>query len=240
MPSQRRLMNDKHKSPPIGEPLPDWDGRPRPVSKRLAGRWSTLEPLDSARHADALYRSLSGPPELWTYLSYGPFANQKQFADWLHEYEIKKDRLTYVIGSIELSMPVGMASYLRIDPDNGSIEIGGVVFSSRLKQTTAATEAIYLLLRNVFELGYRRCEWKCDSLNAASRAAAIRFGFVFEGIFRQSVVYKNRNRDTAWFSITDREWKILVDEYERWLSQGNFDMDGHQLTRLRTPRNPGD
>ena len=142
--------------------------------------------------------------------------------------------MTYVIHSKALSQPAGVASYLRIDPDNGSIEIGGVVFSPRLQRTTAATEVIFLLLRYVFDLGYRRCEWKCDALNAASRSAAIRFGFSFEGIFRQSIVYKSRNRDTAWFSVTDREWGVLVKEYERWLSGDNFDAKGIQRTRLKT------
>lgn len=186
------------------------------------------------RHADELYRANSADTQgrMWTYLPYGPFDSLGLYRAWLDEVAGREDPMFFAILD-EQGRAVGVVALQRIDPVAGSIEVGHLAFSPSLQATTAATEAMALLMRLIFEeLGYRRCEWKCDSLNAASRRAAQRFGFVYEGTFRQAVVVRGRNRDTAWFSITDAEWPALAASYERWLDPKNFDAEGQQRLAL--------
>ena len=224
-----------HLGQPIGFALPDWQPRPRPPHEPIDGRSCRLEPLDLDRHCPDLFEAYAQDREgrLWTYLAYGPFAGFAEFRDLMQTHFSGADPLCHVIVDRASGRAVGMASYMRIDPAMGTIEVGSIVYSPRLQQSPAATETMYLMMRRAFdELGYRRYEWKCDALNAASRKAAERLGFRFEGIFRQAVVYKGRNRDTAWFSILDSEWPPLRGAFERWLDPGNFDAEGRQRERL--------
>lgn len=192
-----------------------------------------LEPVDPARHATALFASSEGAPELWNYLAYGPFESQGAFTKWLEARAASDDPLFYAVVDRTAGAARGMASYLRIERQNGVIEIGHIWFAPVMQRTRQATEAIYLLARHAFDdLGYRRLEWKCDSLNVPSRRAAARFGFVHEGVFRQHMVVKGRNRDTAWYAITDAEWPIRRAAFEAWLSPDNFDPSGHQRNSL--------
>jgi len=220
---------------PIGEPVPGWSPRPRPPRTPLEGRHCRLEPLDAGRHAAALHAAYAEDLEgrLWTYLPYGPYASAAEYASWVESVQSLEDPVFFAIAEPASGRPLGVASYLRIDPPNGSIEVGHLCFAPALQATTAATEAMFLMMRRAFdELGYRRYEWKCDSLNAPSRAAAERLGFVYEGTFRQAVVVKGRNRDNAWYSITDREWPALCEAFEAWLAPANFDAGGRQRRRL--------
>jgi RimJ/RimL family protein N-acetyltransferase len=172
----------------------------------------------------------------WTYLPYGPFTDEASFRAWLVEMAAKTDPLFHVVLD-ETGEAVGVASFLRISPETGSIEVGHIHYSPRLERTRAATEAMYLMMRRVFdELGYRRYEWKCDALNAPSRRAADRLGFTYEGTFRQHLVTKGRNRDTAWYSIIDSEWPAVKAAFEAWLEPKNFDERGVQRAALRTRR----
>jgi RimJ/RimL family protein N-acetyltransferase len=208
---------------PIGFPLPEWTPRQRPPRSAMAGRTCLLEPLDVERHAASIFEALAEDKEgqNWTYLPVGPFADLAGFRAWAETARRPTGRA------------VGVASYLRIEPAHGVIEVGHINYAPRLKRTIVATEAMFLMMRRVFdELGYRRYEWKCDALNAPSRAAAERLGFTFEGIFRQAIVTKGRNRDTAWYSIIDREWPALKAAFERWLDPANFDAEGRQRQSL--------
>lgn len=215
---------------PIGPPLGGWAPPPYPPSAVLEGRHVTLEPLDPARHASHLHESLGGAPEsLWTYMSIGPFKDASGLNEALSEMTDHPDWFPYTI-SVD-RRPLGFASYLRIQPGDGVIEIGSIVLSLELQRTTAATEAIYLMIRNAFELGYRRVEWKCDDLNEPSRRSALRLGFAYEGTFRRATHYKGRSRDTAWYAITDVEWPTVAEAFQEWLSADNFD-DGHQRRSL--------
>jgi RimJ/RimL family protein N-acetyltransferase len=201
----------------------------------LEGRWCRLEPLDPERHGRELFEanSLDTEGRNWTYLFVGPFADFESYRAWLEEVAKRDDPLFHTIIDGQTEKAVGVATFMRIDRANGVIEVGNINYSPLLQRTPAATEAMFLMMRRVFdELGYRRYEWKCDALNAPSRAAALRLGFQFEGIFRQAVVYKGRNRDTAWFSIIDSEWPALKRAYEQWLAPGNFDAEGRQRRRL--------
>jgi RimJ/RimL family protein N-acetyltransferase len=220
---------------PIGYAVPGWRPRPGPPHAPLEGRLCRLEPLDPDRHAADLHAGNCQAKDArdWTYLAYGPFETLDAFRAWAGQAAASDDPLFYTIVDRPSGRAVGVASLMRIDPANGVIEVGHIKYTPALQRTPTATEAMYLLMRRVFdELGYRRYEWKCDALNAPSRAAATRLGFVFEGIFRQAVVYKGRNRDTAWFSIIDREWPALKLACERWLAAENFDAQGRQRRRL--------
>ncbi len=218
--------------PPV-EPLPS--GR-APERAPLAGADVRLEPVEVAAHGLSLYRLSHARAEdaaLWTYLAYGPFATQDAFETWLGERSRSRDPLFFAIVPQPGGEAAGMASYLNIVPANGSIEIGHIWLAPPLQKTRAATEAIFLLARHAFdELGYRRLEWKCDALNAASRRAAGRFGFTYEGTFRQHMVVKGRNRDTAWFALLDRDWPAVRAAFERWLAPANFDAAGRQIAAL--------
>ena len=203
----------------------------------MAGRYCRVEPLDPEEHGAQLHAANTDAPDhrRWTYLSVDGFADVEAYRRWLATVTAGDDLFHAIVDGVS-QQAVGVAAYLRIDPANGAIEVGHINYSSRLQQTRAATEAMFLMMRRAFdELGYRRYEWKCDSLNEPSRRAAARLGFQFEGIFRQAVVYKGRNRDTAWFSILDHEWPALRGAYEQWLAPANFDDRGrqrHSLTSL--------
>ena len=198
----------------------------------MRGRFCRVEPIEE-RHAAELHAANSLHPDArsWTYLPYGPFATTEQYSDWLRRTCLGTDPLFYAV--VEATgRAAGVAAYLRIEPANGSIEVGHIHFSPLLQRTPAATEAMYLMMKGAFDLGYRRYEWKCDALNAPSRVAAQRLGLSFEGIFRQATVYKGRNRDTAWYAATDKDWPALVKAFETWLAPANFDATGGQRVRL--------
>ncbi len=198
----------------------------------MQGRACRLEAFDADRHLQALFDAYAaGGGRLWTYIPRGPFADAEAMGRSIAEMSDRFQR--FVIVSEPAGRPVGEASYMRHDLESGSVEVGMVGFSVALQRTTAATEAMYLMMRRVFdEAGYRRYEWKCDALNARSRAAALRLGFRFEGVFRQDRVCKGRSRDTAWFSVIDREWPALKRGFEAWLAPANFDDQGRQRTTL--------
>jgi RimJ/RimL family protein N-acetyltransferase len=220
---------------PIGEPMQGWTARQRPPRITLEGRYCRLEPLDARRHGDDLFAAYAAAPDgrAWTYLAPEPFTARSDFDAYLERNAASADPLHYTVVDAGTQRAVGTLSLMRMDTANGVIEVGHVVFSPLLQRSRASTEAQYLLMKLVFEtLGYRRYEWKCDSLNAPSRSAAARLGFSFEGVFRQLLVYKNRTRDTAWFSIIDGEWPLLKKAFDSWLSPGNFDAGGAQVRTL--------
>jgi len=223
---------------PIGPQLPGWTARPRPPRAVMQGRYCLVEPLDPFRHAAELHaaNSLDREKRMWTYLLSGPFDSFEAYRAWLATKQGSEDPLFFAFVDATSGRAVGLGSYLRIDPANGSVEVGHLQYSPLMQRTAIATEAMYLMMKTAFELGYRRYEWKCDALNARSRRAAERLGFTFEGIFRQAVVYKGRNRDTAWFSIIDSEWPILDAAYRRWLDPANFDAAGRQIMGLAEAR----
>jgi RimJ/RimL family protein N-acetyltransferase len=215
---------------PVGASLRDWERPSFPPPATLIGAHATLEPL-RVEHASALHPTLDAADDsLWTYMAFGPFQTEDEMRSTF-EYLIEQpDWLPYAI--LVDGKPVGFLSYLRIDPRGGVIEIGSIVFAPEMQRTAAATETIFLLIKNAFDLGYRRCEWKCDDLNAPSRRAAERFGFSYEGTFRKATHYKGRNRDTAWYAITDDEWTRVERAFARWLAPENFDTGGRQLRTL--------
>ena len=219
---------------PVGPPLPGWQAPGRPPRTVMTGRYCRVEPLDPARHADDLFRAnaLEATGRNWTYLSYGPFDTPEAYRVWMRSSCLGDDPLFHAIVDNASGRAVGVASYMRIDPRNGSIEVGHINYSLLLQRKPAATETMYLMMKRAFELGYRRYEWKCDALNAPSRAAARRLGFSFEGVFRQATVYKGRSRDTAWYAAIDREWPELERAFLRWLDPANFDGQGNQRLRL--------
>ena len=219
---------------PIGLPVPDWTAPPLPDQSPLVGRYCRLEGLQVVRHAQDLFAAYNLDPTgaIWTYLGYGPFPDLAAFAAWMAGAERSTDPIFYAIIDLARDQVVGYISYLRIAPAAGSIEVGSVVYSPLLQRTPAGTEAIYLLMQHAFTLGYRRFEWKCDALNAPSRRAAQRYGFSYEGIFRQALIYKGRNRDTAWYACIDQEWPALDAAYQRWLDPTNFDEQGQQRHTL--------
>jgi RimJ/RimL family protein N-acetyltransferase len=215
-------------SAPLGAPVPGWTPRPAPARTTLEGRYVTLTPL-LPDHAEALHEAATD--DVWTYLGYGPFADADAYREWVEANAATDDPLFFAV--LVGGAPRGVVSYLRHDPPNGVTEIGHVWYAPSIQRTPATTEATYLLARNVFDgLGYRRLEWKCNDLNAASRAAAERFGFVYEGTFRQHSVVKGRNRDTAWFGMTDGDWPRVRAAFEAWLDPANFDAEGRQRNRL--------
>ncbi len=215
----------------------EWKPTRLPQRVPLEGPSVRLEPVDPACHARDLFTASEGAPALWDYLAYGPFENQQAFTRWLEGRAASDDPLFYAVVDRATGLAGGMAGYMRIVPDHGVIEIGHIWFAPTLQRTRQATDAIFLLARHAFDdLGYRRLEWKCDSLNALSRRAAERFGFVFEGIFRQHMVVKDRNRDTAWYAITHAEWPLRRAAFEAWLSPENFAQDGRQRRSLSEVR----
>lgn len=217
-----------------------WTGARSPQRLPLDGETVRLEPLDVGGHGDQLFVAAQGADATWTFLPYGPFSNQPAFIRWLQERMPIDDPLTFTIIDLAAGSARGLASLMSIVPEHGVIEIGHIWLSPHLQKTRQATEAIYLMARYAFDdLGNRRLEWKCDALNAGSRRAAERFGFVFEGVFRNHRVVKGRNRDTAWYSITDAEWPVRKAAFEVWLAPENFDEAGAQrrsLSEIRDAR----
>lgn len=219
---------------PVGAALPDWTAAPPLDRTPLAGRFCSLQPLDAASHASALFKAFSIDPSgaAWTYLPYGPFPQETEFREWTARQSGQSDPLFFAVVDAATGVAVGIVSFLRIHPETGVAEIGHIHFSPTLQRTAAATEALFLMLDHLFGLGYRRCEWKCDALNAPSRRAAIRLGFSYEGTFRQATIVKGRNRDTAWYAMLDGEWSDIRPGFQRWLSDANFDSRGRQQERL--------
>jgi len=214
----------------------DWRPAKRPERTALNGDSVLLEPLDVARHGEDLFAATAGADSTWDYLPYGPFSDRREFVGWLEQRAPIDDPLTFTIIDREANAARGLASLMRIVPEHGVIEIGHIWLSPSLQRTRQGTEAIYLMSRYAFDLGNRRYEWKCNAENTTSRRAAERFGFTFEGVFRQHMVVKGRNRDTAWYSITDAEWPARRAAFEAWLSPQNFNPDGRQRQSLSTIR----
>jgi RimJ/RimL family protein N-acetyltransferase len=220
---------------PLGEPVA-FTPPPPPARTALRGRYMLVRPLEAESDVEPLYAA-SHPPAgdlaIWTYLPEGPYDDAEAMREALVARAASRDPLFFTLAPLPAERPSGVAAYLRITPQFGVIEIGHIWFATPLRRTTAATEAIYLLARHAFDdLGYRRLEWKCDALNVASRQAADRFGFTFEGIFHKHMVIKGRNRDTAWYAIVDDDWPPIRTGFARWLAPDNFDASGHQRRRL--------
>lgn len=227
-------MNANRPVGPVVDPMPTGA---KPDLRPLHGRWMRLDPITVAHHGASLFKSFDGKDpqgDIWTYLGYGPFTDEAAFLAWLKDREASRDPWFYAFVKRDTNEVLGMGAFMRADPPNGVIEIGHIWMTPALQRTREATEAIYLMIRHCFDdLGVRRLEWKCDALNAPSRAAAKRFGFQFEGIFRQHLIVKGRNRDTAWFSMLDKEWPAIRKAFEAWLAEDNFDADGRQKAKLQ-------
>jgi RimJ/RimL family protein N-acetyltransferase len=219
---------------PVVDPLPPGHV---PDLRPLFGRWVRLEPVSVWKHARQLYDSFAGSDpdgRVWTYLGYGPFGSFDAFAAWLKDREAARDPWYYAFIRRDTGKAAGMGSFLRADATNGVIEIGHIWMSPGLRQTREATDSIFLMMRHAFdELGVRRLEWKCDALNVPSRRAAERFGFIFEGVFRQHMIVKGRNRDTAWYAIIDKDWPPIRKAFQEWLKDANFDPMGREKSKLR-------
>jgi RimJ/RimL family protein N-acetyltransferase len=228
--SERSTNEDQ----PVGFPVPGWTPPPRPPRAAMAGRYCRVEPLEPDRHAADLFAANAADTQgrIWTYLPYGPFETLEAYSAWMVADCLGDDPLFHAIVEATSGKALGVASYLRIAPVAGSIEVGHINYAPALQSTPAATEAMYLMMKRAFALGYRRYEWKCDALNAHSRAAAQRLGLSFEGVFRQATIYKGRNRDTAWYAAIDKDWPALERAFERWLNPGNFDPAGRQRVAL--------
>lgn len=225
---------------PIGSAVDDWQPPEPPSRQPMVGRSCRVEVLDPERHADDLHAAnmLDTQSRIWTYMGYGPFESLDAYRKWADKVTKSHDPLFHAIIDIATGKAAGVASYLRVSPANGSIEVGHINYSPLLQRTRAATEAMYLMMERVFDSGYRRYEWKCDALNARSRAAAQRLGFSYEGIFRQAMLYKGRNRDTAWYAAIDKEWPELREAFTRWLEPSNFEADGRQRQPLSALTRP--
>ncbi len=220
---------------PIAPDLSNWRGVPRPERQVFDGLYARLEPLDPARHGADLLASAQAPgaEARFRYLFEEPPADSAAFTAWLEKVAASADPMFFAVIDKRSGKAEGRQSLMRIDAGHGAIEIGNILWGPAIARTRIATEALYLFATYAFDtLGYRRFEWKCNNLNEPSKQAALRFGFAFEGIFRQHMVVKGKNRDTAWFAMTDREWPVLKAGYERWLDPANFDANGQQLTRL--------
>lgn len=216
----------------IGASVEGWNPPPRPGRLSLKGRYARLEPLSPDTHAAQLFKANSASDGIWDFLPYGPFASASAYHRWMRDATAGDDPGFLAIFNRDSGQWEGVASYLRIQPEAGSIEVGHINFSPALARTRAATEAMFLMMQWAFEAGYRRYEWKCDARNLASRRAAERLGLSFEGIFRQAAVIKGRNRDTAWFAAIDAEWPALKEAFQAWLAPANFDAAGRQRERL--------
>ena len=217
---------------PIGLRVDNWTPPPAPTGEVLVGQYARLEPLNAEAHAALLFRAYEGHDALWDYMPYGPFHSAAQYHRWVRNTVADKNHFFYAIKNLETGAFSGVASYLRINPTAGSIEVGNINYSPALQRTRAATEAMELMMAWVFNAGYRRYEWKCNALNHPSRVAAQRLGFSYEGVFRQAMVVKGRNRDTAWFAAINSEWPALREAFRLWLVPGNFDASGRQIDSL--------
>jgi RimJ/RimL family protein N-acetyltransferase len=234
MANQDDMQRTNELGQPIGPSIGGWTPPQPPSDRPITGARCRLERFELSRHGRELFEAYQGDSvgRNWTYLGYGPFSTYEAYHDWAGASCVADDPLFFAIRTLDLDRAVGVASYLRINPAMGSIEVGHINLSPLLQRTPAATEAMYLMMRHAFDSGYRRYEWKCDALNEPSRRAAARIGFRYEGTFRQSVVYKGRNRDSAWYSIVDTEWPALRRCLEQWLAPENFDSAGRQRTAL--------
>ena len=234
------MEHRNHLGQPVGFALPDWRCPSLPPRQAMEGRFCRVEPLHPDRHAAELHaaNALDQEGRNWTYLSYGPFPTLESYRAWIDNVCLGNDPMFFAIADLSTGKPIGVASYTRIAPSRGSIEVAHVNFSSLLQRKPVATEAMYLMMKRAFELGYRRYEWKCNALNARSRAAAQRLGLSFEGVFRQETVHKGRNRDTAWYAAIDSEWPALEAAFMSWLDPGNFDEKGMQRTSLSAITGP--
>ena len=224
-----------HLGQPIGFPVPNWSPRPRPPLRPMEGTYCRVEPINLGRHAADLYDANRKDEDgrIWTYLPYGPWDTFQGYLHWMETNALGADPMFHAIVDRRTDKAVGVAGYMRINPDDGVIEVGHINYSPLLQRTPAGTEAMFLMMRRVFdELGYRRYEWKCDALNAPSRAAAERLGYQFEGVFLQATMYKGRSRDSAWFAIIDKEWPAIKAAFERWLDPSNFSEQDRQRQRL--------
>lgn len=225
---------------PIGPDVPDWQAAKYPNGAPIIGRLCSIEQLDPKLHARDLFKAFTAPgpqgdlrnDSLWTYMPQGPFASEAELREWIQSVCERRDPLFHAIIEQSSGQAVGIASYLRINPAQGVIEVGYLTFAPRLQRSTVATEAMFLMMQQAFELGYRRYEWKCDALNAPSRRAATRLGFSFDGLFKQAIMYKGRNRDTAWYSVLDREWPRIQHGFSAWLNESNFTADAQQKRKL--------
>lgn len=219
---------------PIGAALPGWVPARFPGADELVGTYCDVVPVTNG-HAPGLHAAFGADTahRMWTYMSFGPFQTVAALEEWIEATAQRDDQVCYAIADKASGQATGVASYLRIQPAHGVIEVGSIAYAPRLQRSRTATEAMYLMMKHAFEgLGYRRYEWKCDALNAASRSAAERLGFAYDGQFRQAMVYRGRNRDTAWYSILDGDWPVLKPAFEAWLDPGNFDAVGRQKSRL--------
>ena len=222
---------------PVGALVPDWQPALWPGADVMTGQYCRVERLNPSVHTTELFsaNSIDAHNANWTYLPYGPFTDLQSYRSWTDDVAGSSDPIFFSVIDQSTGRATGVASYLRINPDAGSIEVGHINYSPLLQRQRAGTEAMYLMMRNAFDiLGYRRYEWKCNDLNSASKAAAVRLGFVYEGTFRHSGIVKGRNRDTAWFSVIDREWPPIKQSLQTWLDHSNFEADGRQRTPLRT------
>lgn len=232
------MSQHNHFGQPVGDALPDWQPRPAPQRHTLQGRLCYLEPL-AGKHAEALFAAHQLAPDTrsWTWLLREPDSSVEEFSAWVASVAELSDPLHFAVIDRQTRLPVGSLALMRIDANNGVIEVGHVHFSPLLSRTAMATEAHWLLMRYAFDtLGYRRYEWKCNSLNEPSRRAARRLGFHYEGRFRQALVIKGHNRDTDWFSIIDAEWPQIDSAMQRWLASDNFSADGQQIRTLESLR----
>lgn len=217
----------------LGAQVPNWTPPSAPDNKlSLEGRFVRLEPLRADTHAALLYRAFDGHDAVWDYMPYGPFSSAAQYHRWVRDTEGQSDPFFLAIFDKDSGKWGGVASFLRIKPEAGAIEVGHIAMAPVLQRTRAATEALYLTMQWAFDAGYRRFEWKCNALNLASRRAAQRLGLSYEGVFRQATVIKGRNRDTAWFAAIDSEWPALNAAFDMWLAPANFDAQGQQIERL--------
>ncbi|WP_045389341.1 GNAT family N-acetyltransferase [Falsirhodobacter sp. alg1] len=215
----------------VGFDVPDWTAPTIPWGEEMPGRFATLVKLEP-HHAGPLFAAFAeGGPDLWTYLPTGPM-EEEAFRGWIDKACNSTDPFYYTVIDHSTDRPAGLVSFLRIEPDVGSIEVGNIIFAPSIQRTPVTTEAMFLMMEWAFTVGYRRYEWKCDSLNVPSRRAAQRLGFSYEGVFRQARVYKGRNRDTAWFATIDKEWPALKQAFLTWFAPANFDQDGRQIQRL--------
>ena len=225
-------MSDLSSNRPAGTPVPNWTPPPAPSGEILEGRYARLEPLSADAHAALLFRAYAGHDALWDYLAYGPFSSVAQYHRWISDTVADKSHFFYAIYNLETDEIGGVASYLRIAPEMGSIEVGNINFAPCLQRTRAATEAMALMMGWAFDAGYRRYEWKCNALNRPSRYAGQRLGLSYEGVFRQHLLVKGHNRDTAWFATIDSEWPALREAFRVWLDPANFDSAGRQVESL--------
>ena len=226
------MASSDNSSPILGPVVDNWTVPQYPNWDVLSGSYCRLERLSAEKHAALLFRVFEGHDQVWNYMPYGPFSSASQYHRWVREAEAMTNIVYYVIKNLQTGAFEGVASYLRIAPEAGSIEVGNINYSPSLQRTAAATEAMFLMMQWAFDTGYRRYEWKCNALNKPSRRAGQRLGFSFEGVFRQAAIVKGRNRDTAWFAAIDSEWPALKEAFKAWLSASNFDTTGQQNERL--------